>query len=190
MSLILEALKKLERDKEPQGRTGFLVMAARPWPSHSGRGLIWISLSLAALGLVAVLGTGLWWWFHRGEGRPPEASSTAPAAGTKRAPMAAPAAEHPVVSAPLRTARELIPVQEPEAASPAATDAPPPPAAPASPPSAFRLTATSHREGRPVAILNDRLVYEGDSFDGVKIVKIRDNAVELDVGGERRVVEF
>jgi hypothetical protein len=55
---------------------------------------------------------------------------------------------------------------------------------------AFTLTAISQQDGRPVAILNDRLVREGDMFDGVRIVRIGEAEVEIEVEGRRSVVSF
>jgi hypothetical protein len=34
------------------------------------------------------------------------------------------------------------------------------------------------------------MVYEGDSFDGVKVVRIGDNEVEIEIDGQRRVIQF
>jgi hypothetical protein len=41
-----------------------------------------------------------------------------------------------------------------------------------------------------VALVNDRLVFEGDSFDGVRIVRIGEAEVEVEVRGQRRVLRF
>jgi hypothetical protein len=41
-----------------------------------------------------------------------------------------------------------------------------------------------------VAILNDRLVREGDSFDGVRVIRIGELEVELETGSGRVVVGF
>jgi hypothetical protein len=54
----------------------------------------------------------------------------------------------------------------------------------------FRLTAISTRDGEPIALLNDRLVREGDSFDGVSVIRIGATEVEIEVGGERRTIGF
>ncbi|HUL78313.1 MAG TPA: hypothetical protein VL691_13705, partial [Vicinamibacteria bacterium] len=53
-----------------------------------------------------------------------------------------------------------------------------------------RLTAISERDGRPVALINDRLVFEGDSFDGIKVLRIGEAEVEIESGGKRRVLRF
>jgi len=54
----------------------------------------------------------------------------------------------------------------------------------------LRLTAISVRDGQAVAIVNDRLVREGDSFDGVRIVRIGDAQVEVEFRGRRHVLRF
>jgi hypothetical protein len=63
-------------------------------------------------------------------------------------------------------------------------------APPAAQPGELRLTAISRRDGRPVALINDRLVFEGDSFEGVRILRIGETEVEVEVRGERRVLRF
>ncbi|MFI4942881.1 MAG: hypothetical protein ACHP85_06440, partial [Burkholderiales bacterium] len=67
--------------------------------------------------------------------------------------------------------------------------------APAAAPSAavtdeLRLSAISRRDGKPVALINDRLVFEGDSFDGVRVIRIGEAEVEVEVKGQRRVLRF
>ena len=54
----------------------------------------------------------------------------------------------------------------------------------------LRLTAISQRDGRPVALINDRLVFEGDGFEGVKVLRIRETEVEVEVRGVKRVLRF
>jgi len=54
----------------------------------------------------------------------------------------------------------------------------------------LRLVAISERDGRPVAMINDHLVFEGDSFDDVRVVRIGAAEVEIEVRGERRVLHF
>ena len=57
-------------------------------------------------------------------------------------------------------------------------------------PDDLRLNAITRRDGRPVALVNDRLVFEGDSFDGVKVLRIGEAEVEVEVRGQRRVLRF
>jgi hypothetical protein len=54
----------------------------------------------------------------------------------------------------------------------------------------LRLTAISQRDGRPVALINDRLLFEGDGFDGVKVLRIGETEVEVEVRGVKRVLRF
>jgi hypothetical protein len=54
----------------------------------------------------------------------------------------------------------------------------------------LQLMAISERDGRPIAIVSDHLVREGDSFDGVKIVRIGETEVEVEQHGRRRVLRF
>ena len=57
-------------------------------------------------------------------------------------------------------------------------------------PDDLRLNAISQRDGQPVALVNDRLVREGDSFDGVRVLRIGEAEVEVEVRGQRRVLRF
>ena len=66
----------------------------------------------------------------------------------------------------------------------------PPAPSPAAPQPRFRLQAISMRDGKPVAVLNDRMVFEGESFDGVSVVRIGETEVELEIDGTRVVVGF
>jgi hypothetical protein len=224
VSLILEALKKLERDKQVEGRTGFLVMAARPWPS-AGENRRWIALGVAGGAFVMMaLGAGLASWLWRSNARPSAASAPAPAPAASAAlsvpptampPASAPAAVVPASSAAAASAVS-IPAAPKAAALPSTADLRPSvPRAPAAdaaettepraplqviPPAPspvpagaarFRLTAISEREGKPVAMLNERLVMEGDSFDDVTVVRITPpDEVELKVAGKPVVVRF
>ena len=36
----------------------------------------------------------------------------------------------------------------------------------------------------------DRLVFEGDSFDGIKVLRIGEAEVEVEIRGQRRVLRF
>jgi hypothetical protein len=52
------------------------------------------------------------------------------------------------------------------------------------------LNAISERDGHAVALINDRLVREGDEFDGVKILRIGEAEVEVERAGRRSVIRF
>ena len=65
----------------------------------------------------------------------------------------------------------------------------PGPAVAPSPPDLV-LNAISERDGHAVALINDRLVREGDEFDGVKILHIGEAEVEVERAGRRSVIRF
>lgn len=219
MSLILEALKKLEREKQA-GERGLVVLSHLPWVgAKTGRGgLLAASVATLSLILVALGAAGIWRW---------RAAGVAPAAE-------APHSQSP--STPVLAGRSVAPVGPADGASvlnpspaitppPAARDTrsvavlpnlppsrlPPPVAAPTALQDAplvategtepghgptpskageIHLNAISVRDGHPVAILNDRLVREGDSFDGIRVLRIGEAEVEVEVGGVRRTLKF
>jgi cell division septation protein DedD len=218
VSLILEALRKLEREKEPKER-GQLVVGVEAWPSGSQRPR---ALGLFALGL-AVGTAAVLLWLRRPAAVVNAPTSSVPAVSAPAA-VATPAASalaplndaSPVrnrmaatpESMPAPTARPA-PVEptatpaagpRPEAMmasttpAPAATPTPasgaPAAAGPAAAEPKFVLQAISEREGRPIAILNERFVREGDSLDGATVVRIGADEVELLVRGRRVVVKF
>jgi hypothetical protein len=215
MSLILDALKKLEREKQAPDR-GFLVVAHVPWATGSpGRGR-WIAL-IAGVTLTAVVGAVFVVVARRSQASataavsPPAATGapapSVPAAAPPSYPV--PAAASPSVSAPPLAPAPAAPVRssagEPRAPSPSSK---PPlssassgalPTLPSAAPSGegeapgeadLRLNAISQQDGFPVAMLNDRLVREGDVFDGIRVIRIGEAEVEVEIDGKRRVVRF
>jgi hypothetical protein len=143
--------------------------------------------------------------------RPPLTASTSTASGEEPVRAAAPAATPTAPAQPptapsdragagIATAGSIeqpaadaasAPTSVELSSAPAAavTEVPPAPGAAAAPGS-LRLSAISQRDGRPVALINDRLVFEGDSVDGVKILRIGAAEVEIEVRGEKRVLRF
>lgn len=252
MSLILDALRKLERERDPSRPPGVLVVGSVPWGETSrGRRVALVAGAAAVLALAALAG-----WMLRPVAKPqaPAAPASAPPPEAPRPaalpppeaitlpsteatpeapppirlsgplptprPRAAPAVAAPLAaetperegSAPARPGadaaeRSVRPEPVPAAATPraasSATAQPAPHAAsdavrepsssgavPLGPAAELRLNAISQRDGRPVALINDRLVFEGDSFDGVRVIRIGDAEVEVEVNGERRVLRF
>jgi len=193
VSLILDALRKLERDKGAR-EPGVVVVGSVPWGGGRSRRSRVLVLAAAAL-LVLLAGA---WWLLRGTRAPGAgAPATAPSLPSPPAPRAVPAsspspaagqASFPAIAP---SPRELA-LPAPGGASEAAVGGPEPPAP--APPSAasddVRLTAISQKDGRPVALINDRLMFEGDSFDGVKVLRIGEAEVEVEVRGKRRTVRF
>ena len=134
MSLILEALKKVERERATPEQRGFLVLGPTAWAES--RSHAW---TIGGMVIAAVLAGGTVYLLTR---------PAAPAAVPPAAPVAA---------APRR---------------------------------ALVLNAISKQSGVPVAVINDRLVREGDAFDGVRVLRIHATEVDVDVDGARRTLRF
>ena len=193
MSLILDALKKLDHEKNAR-EPGVLVVGSVPWGERRRSRL---PLALAAAVLVALAFAAWWWW------RPTPHPTAAAPVPVSPAPTAAPvvagtptAPPSPETLAPSSTASAPLPRRP---AVPTLDETPGPPARPegvAAPagtrpaPDDLRLNAITRRDGRPVALVNDRLLFEGDSFDGVRILRIGEAEVEVEVRGQRRVLRF
>lgn len=228
MSLILDALRKLERDKRPRDPS-VIVVGHVPWGGRDPDRRIPRIVLVAAL-VLAVAVAALWRWRPHSPSATRESPDMA-AAGASAAPhvsrLPEPEAEShasgAAVAPPPAGSDPTASVQPPaprgidlpasgnagavsvESARPedgadpdggaarGATAAHPRPAA--APPEArrersLRLTAISERDGHPVALLNDRLVREGDSFDGVRVLRIGPTEVEVEVDGGKRVIRF
>jgi hypothetical protein len=217
VSLILEALKKLERDKQVESRGGFLVMAARPWPSEGGGRRTFAWLVVAVIAALAIPGTLVTYFLVRGSGHAPATATAKSAAAAPAVPTAVPLAASVPAAAPTAayapppganrsTSFEAAPMAAPPATARGADTQPrrptplavvPEPAAvaPAGAASAasgsrFHLTAISERDGKPMAIINERLLFVGDSLDDATVVRIGDSDVELKVAGKAVVITF
>jgi hypothetical protein len=206
MSLILDALRKLERERDANEPPGVLVVGSVPWGETSRtRRLVLVAAAAGVLGLAMLAG-----WLLRPVPRAPAAAAPsalppvqAPATPAPTPPPATlPAAVVPAepTAPPIRLSRPIPSPQPrvlpPSTATASETPQPPAPAAQGARPTApapagdLRLTAISQRDGKPVALINDRLVFEGDSFDGITVIRIGDAEVEVEVQGQRRVLRF
>jgi hypothetical protein len=197
VSLILEALRKLEKEKATADR-GFVVLGAASWPAPVAR-----RWPVVAIGAAVLLAAGAVWWMTQ---RGPRDAPAVPAAQAvaERQPPPAPAsvattlapapATVPFVAPPVVAASRPRPITPSEAAAPAparpATVAPAAPAATATTERRVQLQAITARDGRPLALVNDRLMGEGEEFEGIRIVAIRPDEVEVEVDGRRRVLKF
>jgi hypothetical protein len=184
VSLILDALKKIEREKDAR-EPGVLVVGSVPWGARA-RSRLPLVAALMGTALVALLAFAL--WPRDRAARPvtipsPPVSSPVPppTPPVPRRPQVPPA-ESPPTEAPASEpapAGDDVPATSPvpsRAGAPGADD--------------LRLNAISQRDGRPVALINDRLVFEGDAFEGVKVLRIGEAEVEVEVRGKRRVLRF
>jgi len=235
VSLILEALKKLDREKQAPDR-GVVVVGPAAWAS-SGDSRFSVSGGMLVVAALVLGGAaGAVWNARRPEPSTAPSRSAAVQPGTVQsgaappmvsAPAAvgpAPSTGRPAVVAPAGTTPSRSRAARATPSAPdAATTAAPAAAAPAEPgeeasseteaaaatPTAetpaeiparkparhgpapdFELQAISAQNGHPVAVLNDRLVQEGDTFDGVRVLRIGADEVEIEVAGRRRIVKF
>lgn len=177
MSLILEALRKLEREKPDQARHTTVLLAPLAWPQAARHR--WLGVALSAALLTGLLAAG--WFLLRSA--PPQ--PTPPLERVAQRPPASPmptATAMPMPSAPLAVAH---PAQARRTAEPAAQ-------AREAAASGFRLTAIGDQEGVRVAVVNDRLVRVGDSLLGARVVRIDDAEVELvsEADGRRFTLGF
>lgn len=190
MSLILDALRKLERERE-RPDPEVVVVGSLPWHGvRTPRRAPLLAALLAVLAVLVVAGV----WLGRRLPQAPATLRSAPAAAPVPAPLATarPVAETPATLPP-PSARVLklpaTPVPGPSAVERVAPASragePAPPAA-----GGLQLMAISMRDGRPIAIVSNHLVREGDSFDGVRILRIGQTEVEVEDHGRRRILQF
>lgn len=192
MSLILEALKKVERERTAPEQRGFLVLGPAAWaPARSNAGWILGIVAAAAIagGVVYALT------------RPAPAAPPAPAPASDRVAQG-PAAPAPRVEAPPATtpeapirerAREAWAVPAHAAAPRTRPSAIPTPAVvPAGESAApvVALQAISRQDGVPIAVINGHVVREGETVGGVRVLRIGPTEVEVEVAGARRIVRF
>jgi hypothetical protein len=193
VSLIFEALKKLDREKKAPER-GFLVLGGAPVAGERRLRVPVLLLLLAAAGgggfLIAratrpapAIGPPV---------APPSTASAAVPRLLPPAPLPPEAAERPAVSEPPPAAPSPEPGSSGAPVAPAVGAEVPVPAtpAPAAPAPAFALQAVADQDGQPVAIVNGQLVRVGDLVNGARVLRIEREEVELEQGGRRLVLTF
>jgi len=190
MSLILEALRKLERDKPAPDR-GVVVMTAAGLARDQRAPSSWAWLLAGVVAGLALAATAAVWLRPGAPPRPaPEAA----------APVASALPTQETVTGTRAPQATLAPRRPPVPARASAAPAPPPPAAApgaapeADAPRAIRpalvLQAITVQEGRPVALINDRVLRVGDEVEGVRIVRIGEDEVEVEANGVRTLLRF
>jgi hypothetical protein len=191
VSLILDALKKLEREKEASP-TGVLVVGAVPWRGLRRRRPL-LALAVATLLVLATVAIVTWWLSRQtpsAAGTPsraaaPEATSAAEAASVTSGRAATPSAPP--------TRRLLLPEPAGPSSGPTAGAGEATPSllqAEAPSRRGPQLNAISRQDGKPVAVIDGRLVREGDSIGGVHVLRIGETEVEVEVQGRRRTLRF
>jgi hypothetical protein len=182
VSLVLEALRKLDREKNRDER-GFVVMAAAPWPARAaGRGPMWAAVAVVVVALACAVFVMRWPRPSPPAGSAPSAAATplareaaaAPPASTL-APAFPPAARRPGTVAPAVRKRSA----STDASASASVSAPP-----------LRLQAVSERDGQPIAMVNDRLLRVGDEIGGMRVLAIRPDEVDVEINGRRTTLRF
>lgn len=187
MSLILEALKKLERDRQTHER-GFLVLAQ---PSPAGerawtRRAPWLAAAALAGGAVAAL---LLWPGRSGDrpAAPPPTTMVAAAPRAAEPPTTLSSAPRPESATP--PARQPLIVWRPVRGTPPRPLVQPT-AAPAAAVEALQLQAISERDGAPVAVVSGQMVRVGDRIGSGTVVRIGAAEVEIETDGKRQVLTF
>jgi hypothetical protein len=213
VSLILEALKKLERDRQTHER-GFLVLGQPAWSATGERGWTGRAPLLAAAALAGGAIAAVVLWPGRSGEQPDQAPATTLAAGPaaplasappptgSAAPLAAasPAAPRPLVvwrpvyrsARPRPAVQDTVPPAVEPTVPPAAQARIPPVATPTPAPAAeaLQLQAISERDGAPVAVVSGQMVRIGDRIGNGTVVRIGAAEVEIETDGQRRVLKF
>lgn len=151
------------------------MVGAAPWPARPERRWLAALLVLAAGAAAASALWLVWRGRAREEPRAPLGSVAAPSSAPRPAATATPpdASGEPLIRAP----ESFQPPPRPARTKPA-------------PGTGLQLEAIGERDGKPVAVLSNRLVHEGDAFDGVTVVRIGADEVEIEVRGRRRILRF
>jgi len=196
MSLILDALRKMEQDRKTRRQTGQdirpEVLSYRGRPRHENQRTL-VPLLVAALLIVAGISTGLLLSRDRSI---PETSRDEHVLPTVNAPVTV---QPPPPAAPLATAPPAVvqapppPVRtETAALQPPVSPTPPipaalPVAAPAEPASipAITVSGIAWQDERQLrrAVINGMLVAEGADVAGATVVEIKENRVRFSRGG-------
>lgn len=181
MSLVLDALRRVERSTGGPGREGASTVVRRSFLGP-GYARLWpLPLGLLVGGIL-VAGIG------EGGGSPP--------AGPGASPPAPPPSTHARGGAglppppALETARPSAPAAVVKANT-RASRVRRPRAAPSPTPLPLVLQAISERDSRRMAVVNDQLVAEGDSLGAAVVIRIDADSVLLGWGdGRRETVRF
>jgi len=179
LSLVIEALRRVEKTDARTGSIGAAVASYRPVPKPRSS-MVPLLLGLLTGGsLVLLMGA------RSGGG----VGVSTPSAGEPSGP--------PAAARPLKGAAGLPPplIIEPAVRSAEARTSPraaePLETAPVSETPPLVLQAISERDSRPIAIINDQLVNEGDKVGPVRVLRIGADLVEVQLpNGKSDIVRF
>ena len=194
MSLVLEALRRIDRPDARPGSIGVAVASYRP-RRKGGRSMKPLLVGVVA-GVVGVAALELSTSGSRSAipenfrfDRSPDQTDPSAKGAAALPPMV-------VLAAPGVTGSTHVDIARPpeRGAVEGAAQSPPKSetlAATAPAPEALVLQAISERDARPIAIISDQLVHEGDLLGRTRIVRIGTESVDVLLGnGRREVVRF
>lgn len=191
MSFILDALRKVDQENRQAGEAVPPVAAVemlRKERRHRRR-------QFAAMAVIAVASAASTTLLLRRS--PAVEPASLPPAEAPRAGAVELAVANPVVEGKLLTNAEVVVPErapDPPPAAVAKREAPPKrepqaPAAPAAEPvrelPRLVLQGTSVLDGKPVAVVSDRRVFEGDIIEGAVVIRIEERSVTLEFEGRR-----
>lgn len=195
MSFILDALRKVDQENRHSGEVVPPVAAIeklRKERVHRRRQFA----AMAAIAVVSAAATALLLRQPHPPHEPAPAFAPAPQAAVVEGVVDTPIEESPTqdvqvpesVPPPQPLAESAAP-PEIDAPDPSQDDAPAPVAAveaqPSPEPPRLVLQGTSILDGKPVAVISDRRVFEGDLIEGALVIRIEERSVELEFEGER-----
>ena len=185
MSLVLEALRRVEKPDPRTGSVGATIASYRP-ARRKSRALVPLVLGLGTGGLAVA--------FFGPQGNYP-ASPAAPVAdeaAPARASSGRTAKGRAGLPPPIFPPPSEVAVAASRAIAPIVSK-PSPPTAPSERPLAggLILQAISERDSHPIAIINDQLVKEGDLLGKARVLRIDSDSVEVLLeNGTRDTVRF
>ena len=188
MSFILDALRKVDQENRQSGEVVPPVAAVEKLRQERVRRRRSQFAAMAAIALASAVATAL--LLRRPPPRPDLPSAPAPQTAVE-AVVESPVLE---IEPPRTKAEAVVPkrASEPpepgsERAVPPERDVPTPPVAnePATERPRLVLQGTSVLDGRPVAVVSDRRVFEGDIIEGAVVITIGERSVELEFEGQR-----
>jgi general secretion pathway protein B len=188
MSFILDALRKVDQENRQSGEVVPPVAAVEKLRQERVRRRRSQFAAMAAIALASAVATAL--LLRRPPPRPDLPSAPAP----QTAVEAAVESPVPEIEPPRTKAEAVVPERSPEPPEPGSEravpperDVPTPPVAkePATERPRLVLQGTSVLDGRPVAVVSDRRVFEGDIIEGAVVITIGERSVELEFEGQR-----
>ena len=188
MSFILDALRKVDQENRQSGEVVPPVAAVEKLRQERVRRRRSQFAAMAAIALASAVATAL--LLRRPAPGPDLPSAPAPQTAVE-AVVESPVLE---IEPPRTKAEAVVPERAPEPPEPGSERAVPPERDVPTPPVANEparelprlvLQGTSVLDGRPVAVVSDRRVFEGDIIEGAVVITIGERSVELEFEGQR-----